>query len=137
MTDETRVLAPDPQDRWRLVRVATEFLTQFGTRTDDGRKLVATWGEPDDLGVYEPTFTATDDGMTLVPTATLERARRIEEKARAVALDCIRNAIAIRAGEVRDIPLMFWGARRPCDEYTDGRELCAPCALRAALEDDR
>ena len=122
MTDETRVLAPDPQDRWRLVRVDTEFLTQFGTRTDDGRKLVATWGEPDDLGVYEPTFTATDDGMTLVPTATLERARRIEEKARAVALDCIR---------------MFWGARRPCDEYTDGRELCAPCALRAALEEDR
>lgn len=25
---------------------------------------------------------------------------------------------------------MFWGARRPCAEYTDGRELCAPCELR-------
>ena len=32
----------DPQDRWRLIRVSTDLLSQFGTRTE---------------GVYEPTFT--------------------------------------------------------------------------------
>lgn len=38
---------------------------------------------------------------------------------------------------------MFYGARRPCDEYDDGRELCAPCktrvrvgALRSAITDE-
>lgn len=26
-----------------------------------------------------------------------------------------------------------WGARRPCDEYDDGRELCATCQARVTL----
>ena len=49
----------------------------------------------------------------LAEQATLERAIR-----KASEIGCIR---------------MHWGARRPCDEYTDGRELCAPCALRVQL----
>jgi len=48
---------PDPEDRWRLVRIGTEALSQFGTRTEDGRPITAEWGEPDKFGVYEPTFT--------------------------------------------------------------------------------
>lgn len=49
--------ATDPQDRWRLVRVSTDLLSQFGTRTERGERITAEWGEPDSEGVYEPTFT--------------------------------------------------------------------------------
>lgn len=28
---------------------------------------------------------------------------------------------------------MFWLARKPCDEYDDGRELCVTCEARAVL----
>jgi hypothetical protein len=29
---------------------------------------------------------------------------------------------------------MFWGATKRCPEYDDGRELCATCKMRAALD---
>jgi hypothetical protein len=58
---EGLVTLVDPQDRWRLVRVGTEALSQFGTRTEDGRRITAEWGEPDALGIYEPIFTAATD----------------------------------------------------------------------------
>ena len=56
--------AIDPQDHWRLVRVATDMLSQFGTRTERGERITAEWGEPDEAGVYELTFTVhTDDRL--------------------------------------------------------------------------
>ena len=30
---------------------------------------------------------------------------------------------------------MFWGAARPCAEYTDGRLLCVVCSARKVLAD--
>ncbi len=51
----------DRQDRWRLIRCSTDLLSQFGTRTEDGRQIVAEWGEPDEHGIYEPTFTVVAD----------------------------------------------------------------------------
>lgn len=51
----------DPQDRWRLVRVSTDLLSQFGTRTERGERITAEWGEPDAEGVYEPVFTVHAD----------------------------------------------------------------------------
>jgi len=59
----------------RLIRVSIDLLDSFGTRTADGRLLAAEWGDPVAscgvepglvMDIYEPTFTATDDGMTLV-----------------------------------------------------------------------
>lgn len=54
----------------RLVRVATPLLSELICRTDDGRRITATWGDPvETVGgepVYEPTFTATDDGMKVI-----------------------------------------------------------------------
>ena len=46
----------DPFDRWRLIRVSTDLLSQFGTRTECGERITAEWGEPDADGVYEPIF---------------------------------------------------------------------------------
>lgn len=59
----------------RLIRVSADLLDLFGTRTEDGRRMTAEWGDPDADGIYEPVFTATDDGMTLIPVAELTRLR--------------------------------------------------------------
>jgi hypothetical protein len=56
----------DPEDRWRLIRVGTDLLAQFGTRTERGERITAEWGEPDADGIYEPTFTAHYEGAVLV-----------------------------------------------------------------------
>lgn len=64
----------------RLIRIAEDLLESFGTRTDDGRKLTAEWGPVvayagDSRGIecdiYEPVFTATDDGMVVLPAEAL------------------------------------------------------------------
>ncbi len=48
---------------WRPVRFAADVFTDLKLRTWDGRALVVTWGEPDQDGFYELTFTAVDDGF--------------------------------------------------------------------------
>jgi hypothetical protein len=51
----------------RLVRVwPGVFDAPFGARTEDGLKLTVNWGEPDAEGIWEPVFTATDDGSRIV-----------------------------------------------------------------------
>lgn len=48
----------------RLIRASSDLLGLFGTRTKDGRRLTAEWGEPighcpdSDEYIYEPVFTA-------------------------------------------------------------------------------
>lgn len=61
-----------------LIEISCDLAAFFGTRTEDGRKLVFELGEPtssalvdfgwfvDDRPVYTPTMTAIDDGMVLV-----------------------------------------------------------------------
>lgn len=51
----------------RLIRASEELIPQWGTRTNDGRRITAEWGEPDAEGIYEPIFTVTDDGMVIIP----------------------------------------------------------------------
>jgi hypothetical protein len=41
----------------RLVLVAEDILAQWGTRTADGYRISADWGEQRPEGWYEPTFT--------------------------------------------------------------------------------
>jgi hypothetical protein len=67
--------------RWHLMRVPEgarpiliapgDLFEQIGTRTADGRAIMVKWGEPDAEGWWSPEFTATDDGMRLVPVKTL------------------------------------------------------------------
>ena len=53
----------------------------MGTRTFDGRALSAQWGEPDEFGIYEPTFTTIDDGwVEQLVAAERERLRRLVDK---------------------------------------------------------
>ena len=40
-------------------------------RTEQGARIEMKWGEPDDEGVYEPTFTAIDDGIVAVSSIEL------------------------------------------------------------------
>lgn len=49
----------DLEDRWRLVRVSTDLLSVFGTRTETGDRITAEWGEPDADGIYDPIFRTT------------------------------------------------------------------------------
>lgn len=79
----------DPQDRWRLVRVGTEFLSQFGTRTEDGARLTAEWREPDAAGIYEPVFTRHEDDNPIRESA--ETLAALREAAEAVANESPRN----------------------------------------------
>jgi hypothetical protein len=62
----------DPEDRTRLIRVSTDLLSQFGTRTERGERITAEWGEPDADGIYEPTFTAHTDPSEPDPTGHYE-----------------------------------------------------------------
>ena len=71
---EARAAYTDPQDRWRLVRVQPDVLAEWGTRTEDGDRLTVEWGEPDDDGIYDPTFTRHSEG-------------NLRAEARAAALD--------------------------------------------------
>jgi hypothetical protein len=50
-----------PPDGTRLILASEAFLEDIGTRTADGRRITAEWGEPDANGWYSPTFTAHDD----------------------------------------------------------------------------
>lgn len=58
----------------RLVLMAEDLLEQIGTRTEQGDRITAEWGEQRAEGWYEPTFTAhADDNLTSVDR--LARAR--------------------------------------------------------------
>jgi len=56
--------------RTRLILAAESLLDDFGTRTEDGHKLTAEWGEPSPEGWYSPTFHIHDDGMEVRPKAS-------------------------------------------------------------------
>lgn len=58
----------EPTERTRLILVSEDILESWVTRTEDGRRITAEWGEQKPEGWYEPTFTATDDGMTVTTT---------------------------------------------------------------------
>ena len=113
---------PRPPAGTRLVLASESLLDQWGTRSDDGRKLSAEWGEQHDGGWYEPVFTARDDGMEVRPKLTAERLARA---ASAIALGYHDLAIS---GDDHDEdgnlhPAVTW------ERCTDPK--CA--ALRAAL----
>jgi len=61
-----------PEGR-RLVLVGEDVLAQWGTRTESGMKITAVWGEPDENGWYDPIFTVTDDGKSIVNRVELEQ----------------------------------------------------------------
>ena len=63
---------PKPPPGRRLVLVGEDVLAQWGTRTESGMKITAVWGEPDENGWYEPIFTVTDDGKSIVNRVDLE-----------------------------------------------------------------
>ncbi len=41
----------------RLILASENLLDEWGTRTEDGYRITAKWGEPDENGWYAPTFT--------------------------------------------------------------------------------
>lgn len=41
----------------RPIFISIELLESLGTRTEDGDKITAEWGEPDKNGFYTPVFT--------------------------------------------------------------------------------
>lgn len=45
----------------RLIRVSTPLLGDLVARTEDGARMTAEWGEPDEFGVYNPIFTRHND----------------------------------------------------------------------------
>lgn len=45
----------------RLILASEDILTSFGTRTEDGYRITAEWGEQRPEGWYEPTFTVHHD----------------------------------------------------------------------------
>jgi hypothetical protein len=81
-----------PPEGTRLILATTDVLPEWGTRTDDGRRLTAEWGEPDANGWYSPTFTASGEPEI----ATLRAA--LDGLAKAAALP--RNTRADRGGGV-------------------------------------
>jgi hypothetical protein len=55
--DRLRERIHPASDLSRAVHVSTGFLLWFGTRDDNGNRITAEWGEPDEDGFYEPMFT--------------------------------------------------------------------------------
>jgi hypothetical protein len=56
----------------RLVKVAEALIDQWGTRTEDGRKLTAQFSDSDEPGISELIFTATDDGKMIIDRQTYD-----------------------------------------------------------------
>ena len=62
--------AAQPPPGTRLILAAEDLLSLFGTRTEDGELITAEWGEPNERGWYEPTFTVhTDDRIGALDAA--------------------------------------------------------------------
>lgn len=96
----------DPQGRWRLIRVSTDLLSQFGTRTERGERITAEWGEPDAEGVYEPTFTVhADDRLCAEPVAVAIQA--IEDQRACAGLQAEISATLADALESRLGPVIY------------------------------
>lgn len=45
-----------PPKGTRLILATEDVLDSWGARTEDGYKISAEWGEPDENGWYTPTF---------------------------------------------------------------------------------
>jgi hypothetical protein len=60
----------------RLIRASIDLLATWGTRSERGDRITAEWGEPDEWGVYEPTFTEHRDHTAEVREAVVEAARK-------------------------------------------------------------
>jgi hypothetical protein len=52
----------------RLILASEDLLATWGTRTEDGARITAEWGEPTAEGWYEPTFTVHADDTLGEPT---------------------------------------------------------------------
>jgi hypothetical protein len=93
------ITAPTTPPGTRLLLASEDLLSQFGTRTADGRRLSFEWGEPSPEGWYEPVITATDDGYEIVPVGLRETAEaflhHIEDDRKCDAL--CRHANVLRA----------------------------------------
>jgi hypothetical protein len=57
----TRRLTPPPHTR--LILASEDILEHWGTRTEDGRRIIVQWGEQKPEGWYEPIFRTEDDGF--------------------------------------------------------------------------
>ena len=78
---------PKPEPRTRLIRASADLSAMFGTRTEDGRRLTAEWGEPighcpdSDEYIYAPTLTAHDIAPRVaLPVGALKRVQKILDR---------------------------------------------------------
>ena len=67
--------AAEPPAGTRLILASEDLLAFFGTRTEDGDRLTAEWGERKPEGWYEPVFTRHADDNPL--RAAEEREARL------------------------------------------------------------
>jgi hypothetical protein len=72
---------PQPPEGTRLILAASDLLGQFGTRTDDGRTIAGSWGEPNENGWYTPTFTSHAPAIITEQAATIATLRAALEDA--------------------------------------------------------
>ena len=71
----------------RLVRVAEDVLEQFGSRTEDGRKITASWSEPYDDGTYEIIFNISGEPELTDLRARADKAEAERDAADAASMD--------------------------------------------------
>ncbi len=56
VAEAERSAAAAPPPGTRLILAHENLLDEWGTRTEDGRRITVEWGEPDEHGWYTPTF---------------------------------------------------------------------------------
>lgn len=79
MTDHNHLRELPPHTR--LILASEDLLERFGTRTEDGYRITAEWGEQKPEGWYEPTFTVHHDDRL-----ALDENDRLREALRGLAL---------------------------------------------------
>jgi hypothetical protein len=84
-----------PPEHTRLILASEDLLESWGTRTEDGRRITAEWGEPDEHGWYTPIFTATDDGMAVGLAADLALADAVREVVDRYRTESGRNRVGL------------------------------------------
>jgi hypothetical protein len=95
------------REPYRLVRVAPELIDQWGTRTENGQRITAAWGEPVasvgtepglTFDIYEPIFTVSGD-------TEAERIAEAAEKALHSAAERVR---ALPVASAQDWKALNW-----------------------------
>ena len=124
----------EPPPHTRLILASEDLLEQFGTRTENGSRITAEWGEQKPEGWYEPTFTrhADDD---IARQAAIGAAVEADD-AKVVTVESLRSAMVRSRVYAGDMAASTAAARIIFAALGDDHECGLECSDAVIEADD-